>query len=173
MIREGICTDITITINAEESIGAHRAVLAAQSPVFNSMFSHSFKETDLSVINISDMSIQACQTFINYLYGNIKDEEFLMHRLDLLHAADKYDIYDLREACQESLQEDIDAENVLETLQIAYLYQLTQLKISCLQYLVKFGKIFDIQDDFTAFLQNGDRNLICEVFHEILEAWKK
>ncbi|XP_027332586.1 BTB/POZ domain-containing protein At1g55760-like isoform X1 [Abrus precatorius] len=172
MLTEGIHTDITINANdCDGSIRAHRAILAARSPVFHSMFSHNLKENDLSTINISDMSNDACQAFLNYLYGTIKDEEFLTHRLALLHAADKYDIHDLRETCHESLLEDIDSNNVLERLQNAYIYQLSNLKNSCMQYLVKFGKIFDIWDDFTCFLQSADRDLISEVFHEVLNAW--
>ncbi|CAL0309701.1 unnamed protein product [Lupinus luteus] len=171
MLTEGIHTDITINAS-NGSIGAHRAVLAARSPVFHSMFSHNLQEKELSTINISDMSIEACQAFLNYLYGIIKHEEFLMHRLALLHAADKYDISDLREACHESLLEDINAKNVLERLQSASLYRLIKLKINCIRYLVKFGKIFEIQDDFNTFLQCADRYLIAEVFHEVLGAWK-
>lgn len=171
MLTEGIHTDITINAS-DGSIGAHRAVVAARSPVFLSMFSYNLKEKDLSTINISDMSIETCQALLNYLYGTIKHEEFMTHRLALLHAADKYDICDLREACHESLLEDIDEKNVLDRLQNASLYQLPKLKISCMQYLVKFGKIYDIRDDFTAFLQSADRDLISEVFHEVLNAWK-
>ncbi|KAE9594093.1 hypothetical protein Lal_00039583 [Lupinus albus] len=171
MLTEGIHTDITINAS-DGSIGAHRAVLAARSPVFCSMFSHNLQEKELSTINIPDMSIESCQAFLNYLYGIIKHEEFLMHRLALLHAADKYDISDLRDTCHESLLEDIDATNVLERLQNASLYRLMKLKMSCICYLVKFGKIFDIRDDFNTFLQNADRDLIAEVFHEVLVAWK-
>lgn len=171
MLREGIHTDITINAS-DGSIGVHRALLAARSPVFQSMFSHDLKEKELSTINITDMSIEVCQAFLNYLYGIIKNEEFLTHRLALLHAADKYDISDLREAIHESLLEDIDTKNVLERLQNASLYRLTKLKMHCIQYLVKFGKIFEIRDDFNLFLQNADRDLIAEVFGEVLGAWK-
>ncbi|XP_057440953.1 BTB/POZ domain-containing protein At1g55760-like [Lotus japonicus] len=173
MLTENIHTDITIYANSfQERIRAHRAVLAARSPVFHGMFSHNLKESDLSIINISDMSFADCNALVNYLYGTIKDCEFLTHRLALLRAADKYDISDLREACHESLMEDIDASNVLERLQFASLYQLQNLKNSCMQYLVKFGKIFDIHDDFKAFLQSADRDLISEVFHEVLNELK-
>uniref|UniRef100_A0A5B6ZGK7 BTB domain-containing protein n=1 Tax=Davidia involucrata TaxID=16924 RepID=A0A5B6ZGK7_DAVIN len=171
MLSESIHTDIVINA-ADGSIGAHRAVLATRSPVFHSMFSHDLKEKELSAINISDMSIEACRIFLNYIYGNIQHEEFLTHRLALLQAADKYDISDLKEACHESLLEDIDTKNVLERLQSASLYQLPKLKAGCMQYLVKFGKVFDIRDDFNSFLQCADRELIAEVFHEILTAWK-
>lgn len=171
MLTESIHMDIMINAS-DGSIGAHRAVLAARSPVFHSMFSHDLKEKEMSTIDISDMSIEGCQAFLNYIYGNIQHEEFLTHRLALLHAADKYDISDLKEACNDSLLEDIDAKNVLERLQNASLYQLPQLKISCMRYLVKFGKIFDIRDDFNAFLLCADRDLIAEIFHEVLNAWK-
>ncbi|KAJ0101655.1 hypothetical protein Patl1_03731 [Pistacia atlantica] len=171
MLRENIHTDIIINAS-DGSIGAHRAVLASRSPVFRSMFSHDLKEKELSTINISDMSIEACQAFLSYIYGNIEHEDFLTHRLALLRAADKYDISDLKEACHDSLLEDIDAKNVLERLQNASLFALPKLKSSCMRYLVKFGKIFDIRDEFNAFLLCADRELIAEVFHEVLIAWK-
>lgn len=171
MLSESIHTDIVINAS-EGSIGAHRAVLAACSPVFRSMFSHDLKEKSLSTIDISDMSLESCQAFLNYIYGNIQNEEFLTHRLALLRAADKYDISDLKETCHESLLEDIDTKNVLERLQNASLYQLPKLKASCMHYLVKFGKIFDIREDFNSFLQCSDRELIAEIFHEVLSAWK-
>ncbi|XP_039055203.1 BTB/POZ domain-containing protein At1g55760-like [Hibiscus syriacus] len=171
MLTQGIHTDIVINAS-DGSIGAHRAVLSARSPVFHSMFSHNLQEKELSTINISDMSIEACRALLCYIYGNIKQEEFLVHRLALLRAADKYDISDLKEACHESLLENIDTKNVLERLQNAALYQLPKLKSSCMRYLVKFGKIYDIQDDFNAFMQCADRELIADIFHEVLNTWK-
>ncbi|XP_027062266.1 BTB/POZ domain-containing protein At1g55760-like [Coffea eugenioides] len=171
MLSEGIHTDIVIHAS-DGSIGAHRAVLAARSPVFGSMFSHDLREKELSTINISDMSIEACQAFLSYIYGNIRTEEFMTHRLALIRAADKYDISDLKEACHESLLEDIDTKNVLERLQSASLYELPKLKKSCMRYLVKFGKIFEMRGEFDAFLQCADREVISEIFHEVLAAWK-
>lgn len=171
MLTERIHTDIII--NASNGTAeAHRAILAARSPVFRSMFSHNLKEKELSTIDIPDMSIDACQAFLSYIYGNIKHEEFLAHRLALLHAADKYDIADLKDACHKSLLEDIDTKNVLERLQNAFLYQLPELKSSCMRYLVKFGKIYDIRDELDSLIKCGDRDLIAEIFHEVLNTWK-
>ncbi|KAG2678313.1 hypothetical protein I3760_12G138200 [Carya illinoinensis] len=171
MLTDGIHTDIRINAS-DGSIGAHRAVIGARSPVFHSMFSHNLKEREMSSIDIPDISIEACRAFLNYIYGNIEHEDFLKHRLALVRAADKYDISDLKEACHESLVEDIDAKNVLERLQNAYLYELPKLKTSCMRYLVRFGKIYDIQEDFNSLLQCADRDLIADIFHEVLDAWK-
>lgn len=171
MLSESIHTDITINAS-DGSIGAHRAILSSRSPVFRSMFSHNLKEKELSTIDISDMCIEACGAFLKYIYGSIQHQEFLTHRLALLGAADKYDISELKEACHESLLEDIDTKNVLERLQTAYLYQLPKLKGGCMRYLVKFGKIFDIPDEFNALIQCADRDMIAEIFQEVLAAWK-
>ena len=67
---------------------------------------------------------------LSYIYGGIKHEDFWNHRIALLRAADKYDIGDLKESCEEILLEDIDSKNVLERLQEAWLYQLSRLKKS-------------------------------------------
>ncbi|XP_074582262.1 BTB/POZ domain-containing protein At1g55760-like [Curcuma longa] len=171
MLSESIHTDITINVT-DGSIGAHRAVLATRSPVFDSMFSYDLREKEHSTINISDMSFDACQAFLNYIYGNFQLEEFMMHRIALLGAADKYDISDLKEACHESLAEDIDTRNVLERLQVAHLHHLSKLKSSCFRYLVNFGKIYEIREEFNDFMQSADRELIAEVFHEVLAAWR-
>ncbi|GFP99113.1 BTB/POZ domain-containing protein at1g55760 [Phtheirospermum japonicum] len=171
MLSESIHTDIVVNAS-DGSIAAHRAVLASRSPVFCSMFSHDLKEKEMSTVTISDMPIESCRALLNYMYGNIRAEEFSAHRLALLRAADKYDISDLKDACHESLLEDIDTKNVLERLQNASLYGLPKLKSSCMLYLVKFGKVFDIRDDFNAFLQCADRELIGEILNEILAAWK-
>ncbi|XP_020583923.1 BTB/POZ domain-containing protein At1g55760-like [Phalaenopsis equestris] len=171
MLTDGIHTDITIN-TSNGSIAAHRAILATRSPVFQSMFSHSLKEKQLSAVNISDMSFDACQVLLNYIYGNFNAEEFLAHRLALLTASDKYDIADLKEVCHESLLEDIDAKNVLERLHVAHLYKLRGLKAGCLKYLVNLGKINEVREEFSEFLQDADRELIIEIFQEILTSWK-
>ncbi|KAJ6800475.1 BTB/POZ domain-containing protein [Iris pallida] len=172
MLSDSILTDITITGTDGASIGAHRAVLAARSPVFRSMFSHDLKEKSLSAVDISDMPFDACRTFLGYVYGDFRADDFLAHRLALLRAADKYDMEDLKEACHESLLEDIDAKNVLERLQTAHLYRLQRLKSGCFRYLVNFGKVYEIRDEFNAFLLHADRELITEIFQEVLAAWK-
>lgn len=172
MLTESIHTDITIT-SQTSTFHAHRAILASRSPVFRSMFSHNLKEKENSTVDVSaDIPAESCQALLNYMYGNLENEEFLAHRLELLCAAEKYDIVDLKQACHESLLEDIDTKNVLERLQNAWLYGLDELKGSCLRYLVKFGKIYDVKDEFNVFLQCADRELIALVFEEILATWK-
>lgn len=171
MLDEGIHADVTIN-TADGSLRAHKAILSATSPVFQSMFSHDLKEKESSIIHIVDMSLESCMALLSYLYGTIKQEDFWKHRLALLGAADKYDIADLKDACEESLLEDINSTNVLERLQDAWLYQLNKLKKGCLMYLFDFGKIYDVREEVSNFFRHADRELMTEMFQEVLTVWK-
>lgn len=171
MLDESIHADVTIN-TADGTLKAHKAILSASSPVFHSMFIHNLKEKESSTINIEDMSLDSCMTLLSYLYGTIKQEDFWKHRLALLGAANKYDISDLKDSCEESLMEDINSGNVLERLQEAWLYQLNKLKKGCMMYLFDFGKIYDVRDEIGNFFRQADRELAVEMFQEVLTVWK-
>ncbi|XP_042032903.1 BTB/POZ domain-containing protein At1g21780-like isoform X2 [Salvia splendens] len=171
MLEEEIHADVTIN-SSDGSLRAHRAILAASSPVFMSMFEHDLNEKESSTIDIEDMTSESCMALLTYLYGAISQEDFWKHRLALLSAANKYDIMDLKDACEESLLEDINSGNVLERLQEAWLYQLDKLKKGCLVYLLDFGKIYDVREEMSDFFRNADRELVVEMFQELLAVWK-
>ncbi|XP_057863892.1 BTB/POZ domain-containing protein At1g21780 isoform X1 [Cryptomeria japonica] len=169
MLNDGLHADVTIN-TANGTVRAHRAILAERSTVFERMLSEDFKCKESSIVNIEDISVEACTTLLNYLYGGIKYEDFREHRIALLRASEKFDIGDLKEACEESLLEDIDSKNVLERLQVAWHYELIQLKKGCLKYLFDFGKIYDVREDLSIFFQRVDRELMIEMFQEVLNA---
>ncbi|XP_022141674.1 BTB/POZ domain-containing protein At1g21780 isoform X2 [Momordica charantia] len=171
MLDESIHADVTIN-TVDGTLRAHKAILSASSPVFKSMFLHNLKEKESSIIFIEDMSLEACMALLRYLYGTITEEDFWKHRLSLLGAANKYAIEDLKDACEESLLEDINSANVLERLQEAWLYQLQKLKKGCLAYLFDFGKVYDIRDEINNFFRQADRELMMEMFQEVLTVWK-
>ncbi|KAI8551002.1 hypothetical protein RHMOL_Rhmol06G0151000 [Rhododendron molle] len=171
MLEEAIHADVTIN-TSEGTLRAHKAILAASSPVFSSMFVHDLREKESSTIDIEDMSQESCMALLCYLYGTIKQEDFWKHRLALLGAANKYDIVNLKDSCEESLLEDINSGNVLERLQEAWLYELNKLKKGCLMYLFDFGKIYDVRDEINNFFRQADRELMLEMFQEVLTVWK-
>ncbi|PIN16174.1 hypothetical protein CDL12_11186 [Handroanthus impetiginosus] len=171
MLNEAIHADVTIN-TADGTLNAHKAILSASSPVFHSMFQHDLKEKESSTIDIEDMTSESCMALLTYLYGTISQDDFWKHRLALLAAANKYDIVCLKDTCEESLLEDINTGNVLERLQEAWLYQLDKLKKGCMMYLLDFGKIYDVRDEMNDFLRQADRELVVEMFQELLGVWK-
>ena len=171
MLDEAIHADLTI-VTADGTLRAHKAILSASSPVFQSMFHHNLKEKESSTILIEDMSLESCMALLSYLYGTIKQDDFWKHRLALLGAANKYDISGLKGVCEESLLEDLNSGNVLERLNEAWLYQLHKLKKGCLTFLFEFGKIYDVRDEISNFFQHAHRELMLEMFQEVLTVWK-
>jgi len=167
MLDEAIHADLTI-ITADGSLRAHKAVLSSSSPVFRSMFHHNLKEKESSTIHVEDMSLESCTALISFLYGTIKQQDFWKHRLALLGAANKYDIDGLKDICEESLLEDLNSRNVLDMLNEAWFYELLKLKKGCLVFLFEFGKIHDVKDKLNNFFQHADRELVIEMFQEVL-----
>ena len=170
MLNESIYADVTIKTN-DGTLWAHKAILSASSPVFHSMFLEN-PEEESSTVNIEDMAVDSCTALLSYLYGTINQEDFWKHRLSLLGAANKYDIIDLKDLCEESLMEDINCGNVLERLQEACLYKLDKLKKGCMTYLFDFGKIYDVRDELGVFFKHAERELMVDMFQEVLAAWK-
>lgn len=170
MLNESIHADVTIKTN-DGTLWAHKAILSASSPVFHSIFAGNLEE-ESSTIDIDDMSVDSCMAFLSYLYGTINQEDFWKHRISLLGAANKYDIIDLKNLCEESLVEDISCGNVLERLQEACLYKLDKLKKGCMTYLFDFGKIYEVRDEIGDFFKHAERELVVDMFQEVLAAWK-
>nr|XP_007141014.1 hypothetical protein PHAVU_008G160100g [Phaseolus vulgaris]ESW13008.1 hypothetical protein PHAVU_008G160100g [Phaseolus vulgaris] len=171
MLDESIHADLTI-ITADGTLKAHKAVLSASSTVFHGLYLQNGDEEDTSTIHMEDMSEESCKSLLSYLYGTIKQEDFWNHRLPLLAAANKYEIGDLKDACEESLLEDLNSGNVLERLKDAWLYQLQNLKKGCFTFLFDFGKIYDVRDEINTFFQHADRELMQEMFLEVLTILK-
>jgi speckle-type POZ protein len=171
MLTESIHTDVTIN-TTDGVLKAHKAVLAACSPVFESMFVHDLKEKSSSTVDIGDMCQESCSALLGFIYGSIEPAQFWKHRVALLAAANKYGIGDIKDCCEESLLEDIGSGNVLERLHLAWLYQLERLKKGCLRYLFVFGKIYEVKDEMHGFFHHADRELMLEMFQEVLSAWK-
>ncbi|CAJ1971892.1 unnamed protein product [Sphenostylis stenocarpa] len=171
MLDEAIHADLTI-VTADGTLKAHKAVLSASSTVFHGLYLHSGDEEDMSTIHMEDMCQESCKSLLCYLYGTIQQEDFWNHRLPLLGAANKYEIGDLKDACEESLLEDLNSGNVLERLNDAWLYQLHNLKKGCFSFLFDFGKIYDVRDEINNFFRHADRELMQEMFQEVLTILK-
>ncbi|XP_045802965.1 BTB/POZ domain-containing protein At1g21780-like [Trifolium pratense] len=171
MLDEAIHADLTI-ITADGTLKAHKAVLSATSPAFLASYRDSSEEKESSTIHMEEMSQESCTALLSYMYGTIKPGDFWKHRLSLLGAANKYDIGDLKDACEESLLEDLNSGNVLERLNEAWLYQLQKLKKGCFTFLFDFGKIYDVREEINTFFRHADRDLMLEMFQEVLTIWK-
>ena len=148
--KEKFC-DVTLTCAADVQIEdcdpplqvsfyAHRAVLAARSPVFAKMFSHNMKESVTNSIDMSDIEPDVLEEFLTYLYTydspNIKN-----HADSLLDIAEKYQLPHLKSLCEQRLSYDLQIDNAAKILLLAHKYGAKQLKQNALLYIGKHSSI--------------------------------
>lgn len=94
----------------------------ARSPVFMKMFTSNFQESKSSEGTIKDISKEAFQEFIRFLYTETI-ENVDQHVLELLAIADLYEVEDLKAICKAQLQTGLTEENAPFVFQYAHRYR--------------------------------------------------
>ncbi|GAB4834082.1 BTB/POZ and MATH domain-containing protein 4 [Ancistrocladus abbreviatus] len=124
---------------------AHKLVLAARSPKFETEFLDGSEEEEIVV---TDMEPEVFKAMLHFMYRDtlVTDEELLSSTSTcmssfsdsvagkLLAVADKYDITRLRLLCESFLSKHISVGSVADILSLADLYHATDLKSACLKF---------------------------------------
>merc|ERR1712062_550903 len=120
-------SDIKIICDGKE-FPCHKLLLSLRSSVFKAMFSSDLKISDAedeSTLKIEDISAVTMTQFIKFLYTDeLKSDNI---DVNLLIAANKYDLKRLVNICLIHLGSIIDATNVMEITFTAYLIDNDQL----------------------------------------------
>ena len=118
-------SDVELLIDGK-IIHAHKLLLSSKSEVFAAMFEHEMTENTENKVKIQDLSYEVSFEMLKYMYtGRIENLE--KFGLDLLAAAEKYALYELKKKCQEQLCKKMDISNALECLQFG-----DKFKANCL-----------------------------------------
>jgi len=96
--------DVTLRAGGQE-FNAHMNILAGHSDVFSAMFEADMKERNDKVVEINDLTPSTVAILLKYLYYRELREihENTQFAVDLLRAADKYNIKDLQQTCEDIL----------------------------------------------------------------------
>lgn len=114
----------------------HRAVINNSSPFFSAMFQSGMKDSKAKRHVMPDVSTCTLDALIRYMYyqGTDKLKECAK---DVLVAADKYLLGDLKEACEHILAEGITNETAIDLLILADKVSAPILKDAALRYAGK------------------------------------
>jgi speckle-type POZ protein len=80
-------SDVLLVVNGREYY-AHKAILAARSPVFAAMFEHEMEEKKQNKVEITDMDHEVLREMLRFIYTG-KATNLEKMDADLLAAADK------------------------------------------------------------------------------------
>lgn len=140
LFRDDLLTDFTIRVGGRE-IKAHRAILAARSPVFQAMLMHELtNETKSGVLEICDLDYEVVYELIYYIYCGRCQKEIGDIATDLLIAADKYRLVELKNHCEKFLVENLANENVCQLLILGDLYNAERLQERAVQFILQRPK---------------------------------
>ncbi|KAL6044148.1 hypothetical protein STEG23_019828 [Scotinomys teguina] len=127
-------TDCCLVVAGQE-FRAHKAILAARSPVFRAMFEHDMEEKRKNRFEICDLEPQIIKTMMNFIYtGKAPDLDSMAD--GVLATADKYGLERLKVMCEDALCRNLSVENAAHTLVLADLHSSGQLKTQVYEYVL-------------------------------------
>uniref|UniRef100_A0A1A9W5K7 BTB domain-containing protein n=1 Tax=Glossina brevipalpis TaxID=37001 RepID=A0A1A9W5K7_9MUSC len=136
LLDNGKLSDVTFFVGDRE-VQAHKALLifcTTRSDVFAAMFQHDMEESQINRIVVSDIDYDVLKEMLKFIYTDkAPNLDEMAH--DLLAAADKYALENLKVMCEETLCTKISAENAAETLILADLHSATQLKAHAMDFI--------------------------------------
>nr|CAD7444393.1 unnamed protein product [Timema bartmani] len=126
-------SDVSLFVSGRE-FQAHKAILAARSPVFAAMFEHEMEERKQNRVDIKDVEIEVMREMLRFIYtGKATNLEKMAD--DLLAAADKYALERLKVMCEEALCTNLSIDNAADTLILADLHSADQLKAQAIDFI--------------------------------------
>lgn len=130
-------SDVKFRIKGND-IPAHKAILAARSPVFAAMLKHEMQEGLSNCIEISDIDQPVFEELLWYIYTG-KAPRLKELASKLLVAADKYDIERLKAICEENLCSELSLKNVTEYLILGDVFRAERLKAQAIHYVKMYA----------------------------------
>ncbi|XP_074596848.1 kelch-like ECH-associated protein 1 [Brevipalpus obovatus] len=115
-------------------VAAHKLVLTASSPVFETMFTGSIPEESRVTMNDPEIDFKNFQAFIQYFYTK-KIELNMKNVAQQAYLADKYAVESLGEICSDFFTEKLSGSNVYDILSIAERHRMEDLRSDCLELI--------------------------------------
>ncbi|KAF8714038.1 hypothetical protein HU200_028031 [Digitaria exilis] len=160
---------------------AHKSVLAARSSVFKEEFFGPTKEKDTSYVVINyNILPDAFEALLNYIYTDSLPEMMIMNNSlkggallaeDLLIAADRYNLKDLKSVIENRLCSHVGVSTVLPLLVIEEQYQCRKLRKMCLGFVGcdKNARAIMVTSNDVENLARSSPSVVKDVITEILD----
>ncbi|XP_049769403.1 speckle-type POZ protein-like [Schistocerca cancellata] len=113
---------------------AHRAVLAARSPVIAAMFLHGTPEASSDQLALPDVEGPVLQELLGYLY-TLQAPQLPGMAHQLLAAADRYGVSVLKAECEQQVAAQLSVETAAATAVLAIRHSADSLKQAAVAYI--------------------------------------
>ena len=135
LLTSGTLSDVTLRPSSGPDLRAHKAVLAARSPVFAAMFTQGMAEADSTEVTLGDLSSAVLRRLMHYLYAEEPSDDAFEDAEGLLAAADQYQLPRLVALCERELCGRVEVETAARLLLLADRHHAAQLKEHTLEFI--------------------------------------
>nr|XP_006814100.1 PREDICTED: kelch-like protein 11-like [Saccoglossus kowalevskii] len=119
-----VLCDMTIVVDGHD-FNAHKCVLAASSPYFESLFRSNMKESQTGKVELQCTSAEGMEAILSYMYT--VDVTLTMDIIDVVvSGADHLLLTELKKVCEVYIIDHLTTSNCLWALNLADLYNLSQ-----------------------------------------------
>jgi hypothetical protein len=128
--------DVAFKCNGE-TLTANKAVVAGRCAYFRSMLFGNCRESGSDEIDMVDCPADAFRIILRFLYSGTISSTDPIALVGAHTLADKYLLPDCRRRIVENVAESLTIENALDAATHAYSYGLKEMKIACVNYIVR------------------------------------
>lgn len=136
MFNDPTFSDFKFIFNEDKELQAHKAVLAAASPVFWRMFTIDMKEAQKNTCNVEGFSFEIFEHFLRFVYGGKLPENIIYLSVELFKIAHYYEVQQLMNISKENILLSLDVTNAIMIHEIAHQYELKYI-LGCAWEVVK------------------------------------
>jgi len=120
----------------DKIFNCHQFMLSCRSPVFRAMFQNDMSEKASKRVDILDLSPEVVRDMLVFIYTG-GTPNIARNAGELLAAADKYQLEQLKGLCEDRLCNSLEIGNAVGHLVLGDLYQANNLKNLALQFVVR------------------------------------
>jgi len=164
IVNDTYSSDIGFELEDKLMTHAHKMLIASRSEYFKTIFESGFKEHSAQVIAIEMVEQNIFNAVLQYLYTGDDAVAQSDRIVDILIAADRFLLDDLKQICESILESSLDTDNCAYLLAIADKHNAPRLKRLCLETILKTWHIFKQTSGF-ALLPTMAPKLLREVDH--------
>ncbi len=140
--------DVQFCFKGYQRLGGHTAILATRSSAFAALFSQ-MEKSEEDLVAIKDMEMHIFEELLHFCYSGRTLAPLTEENAKSLYlAADKFEIYDLKEECVDFLLACIRKDNVINLMVWAHLNMADQIRAATFVFTARNEKELAKLDDW-------------------------
>lgn len=130
-------TDFIIKCSDGVEVPVHRLMLSKVSPYFMKLCTVEMQEKDENLVEFSDIDSSTMNEMLNFIFKSEFAVESATQAMDLIYAADKFQINDLKSECSMKCVKLIKMSNVLKVFFFAELYKIEVISMISVNMIIE------------------------------------